>query len=123
MKQQPFVLIVEDDDSLRTAIVRNLQANGYLVFEAANFSQALDEIAVKPNLMILDINLPDANDWDIADWLEAETSAMPIIVIAGFRPDAKKMEKFKPKAFLPRPFPIQDLMALVRKYAPVPSAH
>ena len=70
VQQQPFVLIVEDDDSLRTAIARNLQANGYLVFQAANFGQALDEMAVKPNLMILDINLPDASGWDVADWLE-----------------------------------------------------
>ena len=46
---------------------------------------------------------------------------MPIIVISGFRPDAKKLEKFKPKAFLTKPFPIQELMALVRQYAPVSS--
>ena len=113
---------VEDDNSLRTAIVRNLQANGYMVFEAANFGEALDEIAVKPDVMILDINLPDASGWDVADWLESETRPVPIIVISGFRPDARKMEKFKPKAFLPKPFPIQELMALVRQYAPVSSA-
>jgi two-component system KDP operon response regulator KdpE len=117
--QQPFILLVEDDNDLRAMIARGLQATGYLVFQAANFRQAIDEMAVKPNLMILDINLPDATGWDVADWLESMTSAVPIIVISGLKPDEKRLQQFKPRAFLPKPFAIDDLFDLVQKYAPV----
>jgi DNA-binding response OmpR family regulator len=118
--QQPFILLVEDDADLRTMIARGLQAAGYMVFQAGNFRQALDEMAVKPNLMILDINLPDATGWDVANWLESLTTPVPIIVISGFTPDRKRLEQFKPKAFLPKPFAIEELLDLVQQYAPAP---
>lgn len=117
ISQQPFILLVEDDADLRNMIARGLQAAGYLVFQAANFRQALDEMAVKPNLMILDINLPDGTGWNVADWLESLTSAVPIIVISGFTPDEKRLQQFKPKAFLPKPFAIEELLDLVQQYA------
>jgi two-component system KDP operon response regulator KdpE len=117
--QQPFILLVEDDAALRAMIARGLQASGYLVFQAGTFRQAIDEMAVKPNLMILDINLPDATGWDVADWLESMTSAVPIIVISGLQPSEERLRQFKPKAFLPKPFAIGQLLDLVQQYAPV----
>jgi len=122
ISQQPFILLVEDDADLRAMIARALQASGYLVFQAANFRQAIDEMSVKPNLMILDINLPDATGWDVADWLESATSAVPIIVISGLKPDQKRLDQFKPKAFLPKPFAIEELLDLVQQYAPARAA-
>lgn len=121
LSQQPFILLVEDDADLRAMIARGLQASGYMVLQAGSFRQALDELAIKPNLMILDINLPDATGWDVANWLESLTTPVPIVIISGFAPDQKRLDRFKPKAFLPKPFAIEDLLDLVRKYAPVGS--
>jgi DNA-binding response OmpR family regulator len=118
-KQQPFVLYVEDDEQLRHIVTRNLRAAGYMVFEADSFKQAVDRMAVKPNLIVLDINLPDATGWDVAAWLEQQTSPVPIIVTSGLPPDNRKIEHFEPKAFLPKPFSIDELLALVEQYAPV----
>src|SRR5215210_3522051 len=120
-KQQPFILLVEDDEQLRSIITRNLRAAGYMVFEAGSFRQALDRMSVKPNLIILDINLPDATGWDVVTWLEQQTSPVPIIVTSGLTPDAKKIEHFEPKAFLAKPFAIEELLDLVQQYAPVGS--
>jgi DNA-binding response OmpR family regulator len=122
ISQPPFILLVEDDADLRTMIARGLQAAGYMVLQAANFREALDEMAIKPNLMILDINLPDATGWNVADWLESVTSDVPIIVISGFTPDEKRLQQFKPRAFLPKPFAIEELLDLVQRYAPVNSS-
>jgi hypothetical protein len=41
-------------------------------------------------------------------------------VISGFTPDRKRLEQFKPKAFLPKPFAIEELLDLVQQYAPAP---
>jgi DNA-binding response OmpR family regulator len=118
MAQPPFVLLVEDDAELRNNIARNLQEFGYMVFQAASFREAIDQMQIKPNLMILDINLPDATGWDVAAWLESLTSPVPIIVISGFTPDEKRLHQFKPKAFLSKPFAIEELIDLVEDYAP-----
>jgi DNA-binding response OmpR family regulator len=122
ISQPPFILLVEDDADLRTMIARGLQAAGYMVLQAANFREALDEMAIKPNLMILDINLPDATGWNVADWLESVTRDVPIVVISGFTPDEKRLQQFKPRAFLPKPFAIEELLDLVQRYAPVNSS-
>ena len=117
--QQPFILLVEDDDDLRSIVSRSLQAAGYMVFQAATFREAVDRMAIKPNLLILDIHLPDATGWDVADWLENHTTPVPVIVISGATtPTAKQWERFTPKAFLPKPFSIDDLLTLVEEQVP-----
>lgn len=122
INRQPFILLVEDDADLRNTIARGLQAVGYMVFQAGSFREAIDKMTIKPNLMILDINLPDATGWNVADWLESVTSDVPIIVISGFMPDEKRLQQFKPKAFLPKPFAIEELLDLVQQYAPAGAA-
>ena len=47
-KQQPFVLLVEDDTRLRNILARNLQAVGYMVFQAATFREAVDQAMRTP---------------------------------------------------------------------------
>jgi DNA-binding response OmpR family regulator len=116
--QRPFVLIVEDDAKLRNVIATNLSARGYLVFEASTFSQAVDRLTVKPQVMVLDIRLPDATGWDLADWAKSEAISVPTIVISGAQPDQQQMKRFKPMSFLRKPFDIRQLMELVEMYAP-----
>src|SRR3954454_17517330 len=115
----PFVLVVEDDAKLRRIIAQNLNAMGYLVFEAGSLAEAGEQIAVKPQLMILDINLPDATGWDVAKWLQGLTDPVPIIVISGMPADKARMDHFKPLAFLPKPFDMQELLALAQQAAPM----
>jgi len=118
INKQPFVLIIEDDEPLRQTVSRTLRAAGYMVFEAATFRQAIKEMEIKPDVMILDINLPDATGWDAAGWLEQFTAPVPIIVTSGVAADPKRFEQFKPKAFLPKPFAMSELLGLVRECAP-----
>jgi DNA-binding response OmpR family regulator len=114
------ILIVEDDTALRTVIARSLEAAGYLVFQAGTFRAAVDQLEIKPALMILDITLPDATGWDVASWLEALTSPVPIVLISGGTPDATRLQRVHPVAFLPKPFAIDELLAVVEQQLPVP---
>lgn len=116
--QKPFILIVEDDKPLMKVLTRYLQEMGYMVLPAANFSEALDKISIKPNLVILDINLPDGTGWDFVDWMGSFVESVPIIVMSGMvRPSMKQLERAGVKAFLAKPFPIQALLDLVKHYA------
>jgi DNA-binding response OmpR family regulator len=116
--KEHFILLVEDDERLRKVLTLNLQARGYKVLQAGSFQQALDRIAIKPCLAILDINLPDASGWDVADWLETQDVVVPIIIMSGHgAPTAQQWGKFHPVAYLPKPFSIDRLMYLVQEYA------
>jgi DNA-binding response OmpR family regulator len=118
VKSQRFILLVEDDEEFRNMVAGSLQAAGYLVFQAASFREAAGQIAVKPHLMLLDIQLPDATGWDVARWLEQFTTPVPIIVMSGHTsPTKDQIQHFEPKAFLAKPFPIQDLLKLVEQYS------
>jgi DNA-binding response OmpR family regulator len=116
-REHPFVLVVEDNDHLRSIIVRNLWARGYTVLEAASFRDAVDRTEIKPGVVILDINLPDASGWDVAEWLESQDVAVPVIAISGYvTPTRKQMRHYHLAAFLPKPFTIDQLMRLVEEY-------
>ncbi len=120
-QQKPFILIVEDDGPLRKVLTRYLQAIGYFVLQAASFREAVDQLAIKPELVILDINLPDATGWDVAEWLQSSTQDVPIIMMsAASQPGPKQLLKVGAKAFLAKPFPIEALVCLVKQYAPLP---
>ncbi len=116
---QSFILLVEDDPQLRGIIAQNLSALGYMVFQAANFKEASEQLALKPHLMILDIGLPDATGWDVAAWLKSLTAPVPIIVISGYTPDPKQVQRFAPVAVLAKPFAIEQLLDIVEEHAPV----
>src|SRR5205823_6462394 len=113
-------LVVEDDDRLRRVISRNLEARGYLVLEARTFREAISQLAIKPALLILDIHLPDASGWEVAGWIESMTEPMPIVVISGLPPDARRVKHYHPTAFLPKPFAIGELLDVVKAQVPTP---
>ena len=114
--QAPFILVVEDDATLRMVLTRNLEARGYMVLQAGTFREATEQLAVKPKLLVLDITLPDATGWDLARWLESITEPVPIVLISGSTPEARQMQRFHPVAFLPKPFAIGDFLAVVEEH-------
>ncbi len=116
MSHQSFILLVEDDERLRAIEARYLTAAGYIVLEAATFAEALDKLTIKPNVVILDIFLPDLSGWEVARWLESQTSNVPVIITSGSDIDPRKMRRFKPAAVLPKPFGMPELLGLVVKH-------
>lgn len=78
------VLVVDDNDSLRYAVSRSLKGAGYEVLEARNGSQALALAAQKPDLITLDVNLPDISGLDVCRQIKAnpETEHIPILQLS-----------------------------------------
>ena len=114
--QAPFILLVEDDTTLRNVLARNLEARGFMVLQAGTFREATEQFMVKPGLLVLDITLPDATGWDLAHWVESITEPMPIVVISGNTPETRQMERFHPAAFLSKPFTISEFMGVVEAH-------
>lgn len=113
------ILIVEDDETLRGIIVRNLTARGHRISEAATAAEALKLAGqVRPDLVLLDINLPDRSGWDVLRDLRARGAEPPTVIISAVRIKAERLMEFRPVAYLPKPFPIEALLRLVENGAP-----
>ncbi|HYK96899.1 MAG TPA: response regulator [Candidatus Acidoferrales bacterium] len=108
------VLLVEDDDTLCRVIDRNLAARGISVRRASSAGEALAAVAaVRPDLLLLDIDLPDRTGWDLLRALTARTITIPTVVMTGTRVPAERLAEFKPLAYLAKPFPLEALLRVV----------
>lgn len=85
------VLVVDDNDSLRYAVSRSLKGAGYEVLEARNGSQALALAAKKPDLITLDVNLPDISGLDVCRQIKAnpETEHIPVLQLSATSVDSE----------------------------------
>ena len=80
--RQPRLLVVDDTEANRYAVARHLRANGFEVLEAATGQDAMDvAMAQQPDLMVLDIKLPDISGLEIARRLrnDRRTADIPIL--------------------------------------------
>jgi DNA-binding response OmpR family regulator len=108
------VLVVEDDDALARVIERNLTSRGVSVRRAATVAGARAAIAVdRPDLLLLDINLPDRTGWDLLRDPATAAPRIPTIVLSGTPLKPDRVAEFKPIACLPKPFPLDALLRLV----------
>ncbi|HLZ31573.1 MAG TPA: response regulator [Chloroflexota bacterium] len=110
------VLLVEDEATFRRVIARNLSGRGLLVREVGTADEAVAlSTADRPDLMLLDINLPDRSGWDVMRELRRQGIDVPTIVVSAVRVSQSRLEEFHPMAYLPKPFPLEALLRLVFK--------
>jgi GAF domain-containing protein/CheY-like chemotaxis protein len=79
------ILIVDDDDSIRSLLQQELGDAGYHINQASNGKEALEKVrALRPDLIILDIMMPEMNGFDVAAILknDPQTMDIPIIVLS-----------------------------------------
>ena len=110
------VLVVDDEPQILRALRINLRARRYEVTTAANGTQALDEAAAHPpDLVILDLGLPDMDGVDVIGGLRGWT-AVPIIVLSGRADSTDKVEALDAGAddYVTKPFGMDELLARMR---------
>jgi DNA-binding response OmpR family regulator len=120
---RPTVLLVEDDPSLGAILAKNLEARGYRVNRAETLAQALASLATEaPGVMLLDVNLPDGSGWDVLRALEAAGRHVPTVVLSAVQVSRARLGEFRPEACLPKPFPLEALLATVERLTRAPAA-
>jgi len=108
------VLLVEDEAPLRHVIARNLSSRGLEVREAATVAEALQALTTEvPDLILLDLNLPDRTGWDLLRDMQRRSIEVPTIVVSAVRVSQSRLDEFHPMAYLPKPFPLDALLRLV----------
>ena len=112
------ILLVEDDESLRRILARHLRARGYDVDEAGSAEEAVTILAegVRPAVVLLDINLPGDNGWDLLRGPSlAAAGSPPVVVASALTISPRRLAEFGVAGYLPKPFPLETLTAKVER--------
>jgi two-component system KDP operon response regulator KdpE len=110
------ILVVEDEPQVLRFLRASLGAHGYRLVEATTGQQALVEAATRvPDLVLLDLGLPDMDGVDVARRLR-EWSAVPIIVLSARGQENDKIRALDAGAddYLTKPFGVGELLARMR---------
>ena len=123
-EQRTHVLVVEDEKQIRRFLKTALESEGYRVFEAENCAQGLIEAGTrKPDMVILDLGLPDRDGIefirDLRNW-----TGVPILILSARSDESNKVAALDAGAddYLTKPFGMAELLArlrvLLRRNAP-----
>jgi DNA-binding response OmpR family regulator len=107
------VLLVEDDDTIASPLARGLEREGFNVSRVANGTDAL--AAAEPDLVLLDLGLPDLDGYEVCRRLRAR-SEVPIIVISARGDEVDRVVGLELGAddYLVKPFGFRELLARIR---------
>lgn len=113
------LLLVDDEAPIADVLARSLRARGHevrVVYTGLDALLALSEEV--PDLMLLDISLPDITGWELLRRLAPQDRArVPVVVFSASPLAPSRLEQFKPAGVLQKPFPIEALLRLVNEIA------
>jgi two-component system, OmpR family, KDP operon response regulator KdpE len=115
-KTHPVIIVIEDDPPIRRFLRTSLATQDFAVFEAESGKQGLVETGVrKPDLLILDLGLPDMDGVDVIKAVR-NWSAVPIIVLSARSNEQQKIDALDAGAddYLTKPFGFSELLARIR---------
>jgi two-component system phosphate regulon response regulator PhoB len=124
----PVVLVVDDEKDLRSLLDFNLKQAGYRTLQAATGGEALAQAQRHaPDMILLDLNLPDLSGTEVARRLKAdpETREIPIVMLTARGGEADRIAGFELGAedYVPKPFSVRELILrlnVVRRRLSVP---
>ena len=113
------LLVVDDDDQLRSLVSRLLRLNGHSVSEASSAEEAAAAVAeMSPDLILLDIELPEKSGLTFLEEIRSDRRLrlIPVVMMTGAATSARKLRAIEAGAtdFLPKPFSHVELVARVR---------
>jgi two-component system KDP operon response regulator KdpE len=109
-------LIVDDEPPIRKLLRMGLGTQGYDVLEAPNGKAALELMGSKPDLVILDLGLPDMQGLDLLRQMRAQNESVPIVVLSSRGDEAAKVAALDLGAddYVTKPFGMEELLARIR---------
>jgi two-component system, OmpR family, KDP operon response regulator KdpE len=112
----PRVLVVDDEPPIRKLLRTGLSAHGYRVLEAQNGKTALEQLEALPNLIILDLGLPDMQGHELLKTIRSRNDSVPIVILSSRDDEAGKVQALDLGAddYVTKPFGMDELLARMR---------
>jgi len=110
------VLIVDDEPPIRKLLRMGLGTQGYHIIDAPNAKTALELMSAKPDLVILDLGLPDMQGLDLLRQIRRLRADVPIVVLSSRGDEVAKVEALDLGAddYVTKPFGMDELLARIR---------
>jgi two-component system, OmpR family, KDP operon response regulator KdpE len=110
------VLVVDDEPPIRKLLRTGLAAHGYRVLEAPNGKAALEQLEAMPNLIILDLGLPDMQGHELLKTIRSRNDSVPIVILSSRDDEAGKVQALDLGAddYVTKPFGMDELLARMR---------
>jgi len=110
------VLVIDDESPIRKLLRMGLATQGYEILEASNGKSGLEILAQNPDLVILDLGLPDIQGLDLLRMIRGRNEKVPIVVLSSRGDEAGKVEALDLGAddYLTKPFGMAELLARMR---------
>ncbi len=118
LEKNPFILVVDDEESMRDSCSKILKKDGFLADTAKDGSAGLEKIEKnKPDLVLIDLKMPGISGMEVLEKIkEIDPNIIPV-VITGYSTVESAVEAMKKGAydFLPKPFTPEELRIIIRR--------
>lgn len=109
------ILLIEDDESILFALDHALSKEGYLVEQAITYTQAINHMQHPYDLIILDVNLPDGNGFDLCQTIRKDSQTPIIFLSAADTPeDIVHGLKLEADDYVTKPFQLNQLLLRIK---------
>jgi len=110
------VLVIDDEPPIRKLLRMGLSTQGYDIIEATNGKLGLEQLGNNPDLIILDLGLPDIQGLDLLRMIRARNDQVPIVVLSSRGDEAGKVQALDLGAddYVTKPFGMDELLARMR---------
>ena len=110
------ILVIDDEPPIRKLLRMGLNTQGYDVLEAPSGKTGLELLAQNPDLIILDLGLPDADGLELLRTIRGRKEGVPIVVLSSRGDEAGKVQAldFGADDYVTKPFGMDELLARMR---------
>jgi len=112
------ILVVDDEEALRTVLSSELESEGYLVQAAADGESAMKILGDQEfNLVLLDIKMPNVDGFEVLKFVKQKHPLTKVIMLTGFADlkNAIESKKLGAEDFVSKPYDLVDLLTTVER--------
>ncbi len=116
---EPYILLIDDNKSIRECLIWVLEEEGYFVITASNGKEALDFLEKNsslPGLILLDVMMPIMNSWQFREEqrLNPRLQNIPTLILTA-KINVENQVFYPNEYLLAKPFDIEELLSLIKK--------
>ncbi len=115
------ILVIDDQESMRSIIGQTLRDNGYLVTTAVNGEAGLmlfNQNPEKINLILADVNMPKVNGFEFLKRVKQKHPNTPVVFLSGVNEDVVKIvgKEYKVDGIIKKPFQVDEVLRVIQNF-------
>lgn len=119
-RMKKSVLVIEDDEDVRSVICDVLDDSGYLAVGARHGQQAIELLnsGLRPKLIVLDLTMPIMDGWSFRQWQlrESEVASIPVLLLSAIRNLGAEADELATAGAIEKPVDLEALLDAVARH-------